>query len=767
MQSGHRLGSYSLIEELGAGGMGVVWRAHDARLRRDVAIKILPPHLARPEALARFEREARGLAALSHPNIVSIFDLGHDGELHYIVTEILEGATLREHLSGGALPWRRATEIAATVADALAAAHAKGIVHRDLKPENIFITSDGRVKILDFGLVKEAALANSDATTQAHHTEPGVVLGTLGYMSPEQLRGEPVDYASDVFSLGCVLYELLSGRAAFMRKSTAETIAAILTHDAPPLDATTGFPPDVIRITQRCLEKNARARFQSASDLAFALRHLSMQREAAPAEPEKKRKIVYAAAAAAVLLVLALVVFTLRKTDSEVGSANRVSSSPGMSLAVVPFATPPGETYAGEGLADSLFRHLAKVHPLEVVWRKTAPRELSAAAVGAANVLRGRIERNGALTEVYAEIVSVPGGRTLWQARYTSASGDLLAMQRQLSSEVEAFVFRQMGVAAAPRTAPSTVNAEAYREYLKGRHHWNRFTVEGFETAVKHFQKSIDLDPTYALAYSGLSDAYFMLGFHAPAPEEMPKARAAAERAIDLDPQLGEGYTSLGTVLYLHYWKWREAEQALRRGVALNPRYVTAHHSLAIYLTMIGKHEEALKEITTALELDPLSLAIYIDLAWVQWSSGSRREAVESIRRAIRHDPRSALAYHELAWYFENTGNYGGAIEATATAMKLEGKPTDSLEALKEAVRSGGGEGYFRKRLEMARAAGEPRTEVATILLQLGEKEEALDELEVAVKNRETHVIYFTSSMYDSVRDHPRFQKLLRIVGFS
>ena len=235
MQPGHRIGAYALVEELGAGGMGVVWRAHDSRLGRDVALKILPPHLAEhPTALVRFEREARGLASLSHPGIVSIFDLGEEGNLRYLVTELLSGEALRGALRKGPLPWRRAAEIGATIAEALAAAHAKGIIHRDLKPENVFLTSEGRVKILDFGLAKELAMWSGDATTQEHHTEPGTVMGTLGYVSPEQLRGQEADLASNVFSLGCILYEMLSGRPAFVRASAADTIAAILTTEPPP-----------------------------------------------------------------------------------------------------------------------------------------------------------------------------------------------------------------------------------------------------------------------------------------------------------------------------------------------------------------------------------------------------------------------------------------------------------------------------------------------------------------------------------------------------
>ncbi|MHB0970977.1 MAG: serine/threonine-protein kinase [Thermoanaerobaculia bacterium] len=286
MERGARFGAYHLVEELGAGGMGVVWRAHDDRLRRDVALKILPPHLARDhEALARFEREARGLAALSHPNIVSIFDFGEAAGIRYLVTELLHGETLRARLRLGPLPWTKAVEIAAAVADGLAAAHAKGIVHRDLKPENIFLTDDGRVKILDFGIARELAPSDADSVTAVHKTEPGQIIGTLGSMSPEQLRGNAADLSSDVFSLGAVLHEMLTGRPAFVRATTAETIAAILASEPPPPGLSTGLPREILRIVSRCLEKQPRARFQSANDLASALRDATTLRHPAIRRP--------------------------------------------------------------------------------------------------------------------------------------------------------------------------------------------------------------------------------------------------------------------------------------------------------------------------------------------------------------------------------------------------------------------------------------------------------------------------------------------------
>ncbi|HYC58261.1 MAG TPA: protein kinase, partial [Thermoanaerobaculia bacterium] len=666
MERGRRLGVYELVEELGAGGMGVVWRAHDRRLGRDVALKILPPHLGtHADALARFEREARGLAALSHPNIVSIFDLGDTDELRFIVTELLSGETLRQVLKRGLMPWRTATEICATIADGLAAAHAKGIVHRDLKPENIFLTADGRVKILDFGLAKEVVLPDANATTVAHQTEPGRILGTLGYTSPEQLRGEEANFASDLFSLGCVLFEMLTGRPAFLRETAADTIAAILTEEPPELHALSQTPQDLSRIVKRCLDKRPAARFQSASDLAFALRELTVARSAEMQAAPRRRWPIAVAIAIVMILSIATGTNYLRRPTSE---------EPFL-LAVVPFIADADRAYAGEGIAESLFRSLAP--SLHVVSRRDG------ATTEATHVLRGTVRDDG----VTAEIVDTSSGRAVWNRAYEGS--DLLRLESRIAADVAAFLERRAlspsGNLAAARGA--TVDAEAYREYLKGRHHWNKFTLDGFTKAGEHFEKSIDLDPTYALAYSGLADTYTMIAFHGGRAEEMmPKARAAALRATELDPQLGEGYTSLGTVLMLHDWDWRGAEQALRRGVELNPRYATAHHAYAIYLGIVGRTDEAMREIMIASELDPLSLVIYIDVAWIHYTRGETAQSIEWIQRAIRHDPRSPLARYEAIWYLDHTGRYAESIDALETGLRLEQRDVAPARELRAAL---------------------------------------------------------------------------------
>ncbi|HEY0787442.1 MAG TPA: tetratricopeptide repeat protein, partial [Thermoanaerobaculia bacterium] len=438
-----------------------------------------------------------------------------------------------------------------------------------------------------------------------------------------------------------------------------------------------------------------------------------------------------------------------------------------MSLAITPFEAGAEESYAGAGLAESLFRRFASLDSVDVVARKTSPRELSLAEVGARNVLRGKVTRRGGDLEVEAEIVAVPGGRRLWSERYVAPASDLLTLDHRLSSDVEKFLGGS--TAKAPQQArSSTVDPDAYREYLKGRYYWNKFSVEGFRTALGHFQASIDEDPTFALAWAGLADTDLMLGFYDDdGDENMPKARAAAERAVTLDSQLGEGWTSLGSVLYLHDWKWRQAEDALRRGVELNPRYTTSHHSYAVYLALVGRFDEALAEINRASELDPLAIVIYVDMAWIQYCAGQQEAGLKTIDKAVRHDPKSPLAHYERSWHLDRLGRYEEAIADLETALALEKKETSSAQKLRNALRRGGKQGYFLQRLELAASGESPHVNRSMLYVWLGDHQSALSELESALAARERDLVYVkTSGALAPLRQYARFQKILDEIGF-
>ncbi|MHB0970978.1 MAG: hypothetical protein ACYC7A_20040 [Thermoanaerobaculia bacterium] len=440
-----------------------------------------------------------------------------------------------------------------------------------------------------------------------------------------------------------------------------------------------------------------------------------------------------------------------------------------MSLAIVPFeAADPDDSYIGEGLADSLFRRLASTDAVDVVTRRAhTGQELSLAEIGARNVLRGRIARDGDDIVVDAEIVAVPDGRRLWGKRYVAGPDDLLTLDRRLTTNVEHFLERSSGIGSrAPRA--STIDPEAYREYLKGVYYWNKFTNAGFRRALEHYQRAIDSDPTFALAWAGLADTYNMLAlYEGNRFELMPKARAAAERAVALEPQLGEGWTSLGSVLYLHDWKWQEAEAALRRGVELNPRYPTSHHSLAYYLGLVGRFDEALSEIAMAAELDPLAVVLYVDRAWIEATSGRRDLGLQTIEKAIRHDPSSPFAQYEHFWHLDYLRRYDEAIEALESALSLDRKDPAPALRLRQALRTGGENAYLLERLAMVSVEESPHVNSAMILTRLGKHEAALDEIEKALAERERDLIYINVSQDCApLRQYPRFARVLQEIGF-
>ena len=513
---GTRLGPYEVLAPLGAGGLGEVYRARDTRLGREVAIKVLPESLAaNPAPLSRFEREAKAVAALSHPNILAIHDVGRHEAVNFAVMELLEGETLRSRLASR-ISWSTAVEIGVAIADGLAAAHAKGIVHRDLKPENIFITSDGRVKILDFGLARMKPAPSPDGTTLPADTIEGTVMGTVGYMSPEQVRGEPVDAPGDIFSLGCILYEMLSGQRAFSRESAPQTMAAILETQPADLSASgRQIPLELSRIVTHCLEKHPQQRFQSAQDLAFALRATGgiPSHEAQPALALRLPRRAWFAVALVVLAAAGLLYWKFRPTP--------VIDS----LAVLPFtnvgANPDAE-YLTDGITENLINNLSQLPKLRVVPRSLAfsykgkhvdPRKAGHELnVGA--VLMGRIVQRGESLNIQTELVDVENVSQLWGQQYDRKLSDIIVVQEEISKAVTARLgLRPSGEVERRLTRRYTENPEAHQLYLQGRFLWNRRTAQTLQRAAEYFQSAIDKDPTYALAWAGLAENHRACGF--------------------------------------------------------------------------------------------------------------------------------------------------------------------------------------------------------------------------------------------------------------
>ncbi|HJQ36592.1 MAG TPA: protein kinase [Thermoanaerobaculia bacterium] len=693
---GTRLGPYEIVNPLGSGGMGDVYRARDTRLDRDVAVKVLPERYVRDsEARMRFEREAKAVAALSHPNILAIHDYGSHENEAYSVTELLEGQTLRRRLiEDGPMAWRKAVEIAAEIADGLAAAHAKGIIHRDLKPENIFLTDDGRVKILDFGLVqlirpdtKGEEIDASSIPTAPMKTDPSTLMGTAGYMAPEQLRGEPVDATTDIFALGCVLYELVTGRAAFIRGTIIDSLSAILT-DTPDVFGATQkmIPYELARVIQRCLEKNRGERFQSARDLAFALRALGTASLTFEAPQErKKRRVIWGSIAIAAIVAITVVYFVKPWSGGLSARRNRVAESHPLhrTLAILPFINATGDReaeYLSDGITETLINTLAQVPGLRVMSRTsvfhykdraTDPqrvgRELHVSAV-----VVGRVETIGDRLVVSAELVDANDSSQLWGNRYQTARADLFSVQQSIASEIARMLRLELTSSEQQLLAKRyTTDPRAYELYLKGRFQWNKRDAEGLYKAIEYFNQAIEIDPQYALAYAGLADVYNLLDIWAglPTRETFPKAKAAAQKALSIDDQLAEAHTSLAYAIHTYEWDWNAAESEYKRAIALNPNYATAHQWYAEFLTAVGRFDDARREGQKALELDPMSPIINAVVGWNETMARRYDAAIAQTRRTTQLFPSFAPghAYHGLAF-----------LEA--------GKPREAIAALDKAI---------------------------------------------------------------------------------
>jgi len=646
--AGSSLGPYEILAPIGAGGMGEVYRARDTRLNREVAIKVLPEHLAKdPEALERFRREAIAVAALAHPNILVLHDVGSEQEIRYAVTELLEGETLRERLSRGPLPWRKVAELGSALAEGLAAAHSKGIVHQDIKPANIFLTSDGRVKILDFGLA-EIRSAPSETENTATLTEAGpVVMGTVGYMSPEQVRGEKAEAASDIFSLGCVLYEMLTGRRAFTGKSVTDTMAAIL-KDEPPAVADSGHSssPDLDRVIERCLAKNPAQRFHSAHDLAFALRSLSSSTgmQAQGSVPSRMGRWRFVAAVAALVMILAVAGFYLWR-----GRASRNIDS----LAVLPFVNAGGgqdADWLSDGVTESLIDNLIQVPSLKVMSRnavfrykgKEADAREAAWQLGVRAVVTGRIVEHAGQLSVSAELVDARDGSELWGEKYDRPMSDILAVQQDITSRISGMLRLKLSGEQMQKLASrqGTESPEAYQLYLKGKYFAGQFTTAGFEKGMDYLRQAVAADPNYARAYEGMSYAYQVADDALMPPAEvMPKAKEAALKAIDLDASLSEAHTDLASAYLQYDYDWAAAKREFDRAIQLNPKNAFAHEYYGWLLVSTDDPAKGITEGRKSLEVDPLSVEAAVVLAQSYYLLRRYGEATDLLQKAKDQEP--------------------------------------------------------------------------------------------------------------------------------
>ena len=784
LRAGIRLGPYEILAPIGAGGMGEVYRARDERLKRDVAIKVLPASFSTdPDRLRRFEQEAQAAGALNHPNITAVYDIGRHEGAPYVVQELLEGETLRSRLAGGPVSPRKAIAYALQLAHGLAAAHERGIVHRDLKPENVFVTKDGRAKILDFGLAKlvpmpgEGSASGSHVPTTAGDTEPGVVMGTLGYMAPEQVRGKPADPRSDIFSFGAILYEMLSGDRAFRGDSAADTMSAILTKDPPDLSATNrSVPPGLDRVVRHCLEKSPDERFQSARDLAFGLDSLSdvggpatAARSVPAVGPSRTRILALAGLVAVVLLAVGGVAWL------------RSRAKPIDSVAVLPFVNgsrDPASEYLSDGVTESIINSLSRLSDLRVTARSTVfryrgrdddPRKIGR-ELNVRAVVSGRVVQRGDTLSIQADLVDAGSGSQIWGERYERKVTDILTVQDEIAQRIsEKLRLRLTGEEKQQLAKRSTTDTDAYQLYLKGRHAWEKRAEDSIRKSMEYFQQAIDEDPSYALAYAGLADSYAVLSsYSALSPaESFTRAKAALRKALELDPDLAQAHATLGLAYANYDHDWPAAESEYRKAIALDEKYATAHHWYGLLLTALGRSDEAVAELRRAAELDPFSVIIQSNLSRALLCARQFDRAVEESRKAVAIDPSSAIGHLYAGNAYVAANRTREAIAEYETVARLLGGSPYGLTARGRAQALSGRRDEALATVEEMKGLSARRyvspAFIAMVLRHLGDKEQLLDFWEKACDDRSFEAMFLkVDPGNDAIRNDPRFAGLLR-----
>jgi TolB-like protein/Tfp pilus assembly protein PilF len=729
---GSRLGPYEVVGFLGAGGMGEVYRARDPRLDRDVAIKVLSGGAA--DQKQRLAREAKAAGALNHPNVLAVYDVGEEAGTPYVVCELLEGETLRDRLRQGAVPWRQALELASQVLSGLAVAHERGIVHRDLKPENLFFTRDGRVKILDFGLAKQGGLQPGEgaATTQA-----GMIRGTVGYMSPEQLRSQPADPRSDLFAFGAILYELLSGRRAYISDSPVETMSAILTQ-APDFTRLEAVPRELAAVVERCLLRDPAGRYGSAREVAAALEAASLSRGSpAPA------------------------------VDHE-------------AIAVLPFLNlggDPEQEYFCDGLAAELIHTLTGLEGLRVASLTSAVRFKGRAEnlqqigneLGVTRVLEGSVRRAGDRLRITVQLVDVASGYHVWSERYDRSAADVFAVQDEIAGQVVEALRLKLDPRQA-RMRRYTHDVEAYHLYLKGIHFWNKRHEGGLQKALDAFALAIEKDASYAPAWAGLADSYAIVSHSLydilPPREAMPRAREAALRALQIDPTLAAPHATLGWIRLHYEWTWAEAEAGFSQALERDPGRAASHHWRGFLMSAMGRAEEAIAESRRAFELEPLSLIINSQLCQALYYARRFDQVADAARKVLEMEPTFAIGHVWLGQAHAAEGRFPEAI-ASYEAFGAHGGGASRARALVgNALARAGDRQAALAVLEELRALHArrpvPAFHLALVQVGLGDRDAAFAALETAFEERADQLPYLgVEPLLDPLRRDPRFEALL------
>ena len=781
---------FRVIEKLGAGGMGVVYKAIDTRLDRPVALKFLPDKMAQDsQALERFRREARAASALNHPGICTIYDIGEQAGRTFIAMEFIDGETLRAHIQGKPLPLDETLKLGIQLAEALDAAHTQGIIHRDIKPANIFVTKRGQAKVLDFGLAKlvSKGIATSDTDSNSETSDStsivGIISGTPAYMSPEQVRGDNLDPRTDIFSLGLLLYEMATGRQAFSGPTGGAIIEAVLTRSpAPARTINPSIPPRLEEIISKALHKNRDQRYQHAADIRADLQ----QMERGPDSGWRANDpITQTGQPSSSPDLHSTGEHRAQNPSTQTGTLRPARVSKIIdSLAVLPFensSRDPEHEYLSDGIAGSLINILAAVPKLRVMAQSTVfrfkgrgvdpqsvGRELNVRAV-----LAGRIMQSGGSLRIGAELVDVATGSRIWGAQYDRKPGDIFAIQDEISNEIwETLKLKLTRDEKKRLTKHQTDDAEAYRLYLKGRHHWNKWTEDGFYKAIEYFHQAVEKDSAYALAHTGIADSYILLGWNSylPPKDAFPKAKAAALTALRLDPDLGEAHTPMAAVLWLYDWQWPEAQTEFQHSIALNFAHPTASHWYAECLMTIGRQAEAIAGMKKSQELDPLSLIIGAGIGWAHYMARQYEAAIEQLHRTIELDPNYPVTYWILGLILRKLGRYDQAIAEGEKSVKFSGGSPMLTAALAQTLATAGRKKEAIQLLdELTQLAKQKYVApcfFAGIHLGLGESDRAIECLEKSFDEHSHWLIYLhIDPSMDALRPDPRYQDLLRRIG--